>query len=288
MQRVHITLALLLLLGCAQAQENLQSLQEPLPENAVITTAPEPALASAAYKPIVWLQAPTIRPFITDDARVVGGRLAQVESWFRFDREAGQQWALAAYGPHHKLELTIGGVAGYENAGNGKLAFSYALPLLQGKYLLREYAPGKGPGAAVVLGSFLPGGTGAFRPPGFGTFGFAIFTQCLGPHENVLIHANVGANFLHIDGANEWVQTWGLGTQVKTYKGFHLVGELFSGDPYLPGTGLSWQMGFRHIVSDRFQFDMTVGQGIGGAKPLPFWFSGGIRMVSERFLKRRR
>ncbi|MFN4285825.1 MAG: hypothetical protein ACK4E8_07655 [Lacibacter sp.] len=240
-----------------------------------------------SYKPVLYYE-PAIRPFITDDARVVGGRLAQLESWFRFDREGGQQWALFAYGPNEKLELTLGGVAGYENKGNRKLGFSYALPLVQGKYLFREYAPGKGPGAALVLGSFLPGGTGAFRPPGFGTFAFAIFTQCFGRHENVLIHANLGANYLHIDGANELVHTWGLGSQVKTYKGFHLVGELFSGDPYVPGAGLSWQLGFRHILTDLFQFDMTIGQGIGGTHPLPFWFSGGVRIVTERFLKLQR
>lgn len=270
------------------AQEKLQQQPEAIPASAAAETPhvadPQPVVS---YKPITFHE-PAIRPFITDDARVVGKRLAQLESWFRFDRESGQQWLLAAYGPHEKLELTVGGVAGYENKGNGDLGFSYALPLIQGKYLFRQYEHGKGPGAALVLGTFLPGGTGAFRPPGYGTFAFAIFTQCFGAQENVLIHANVGANYLHIDGANELVPTWGFGTQVKTYKGFHLVGELFSGDPYVPGTGLSWQMGFRHIVTDLFQFDMTLGQGIGGANPLPFWFSGGVRIVTERFLKPRR
>lgn len=38
-----------------------------------------------------------VRPFITDDARVVGNRLAQLESWYRQDKETLQQWFLAAY-----------------------------------------------------------------------------------------------------------------------------------------------------------------------------------------------
>ncbi|MFN3385220.1 MAG: hypothetical protein ACK42Y_01370 [Candidatus Thermochlorobacter sp.] len=38
-----------------------------------------------------------VRPFITDDARVVGDRLAQLESWYRQDKESLQQWFLAAY-----------------------------------------------------------------------------------------------------------------------------------------------------------------------------------------------
>jgi hypothetical protein len=32
-----------------------------------------------------------VRPFITDDARVVGNRLAQLESWYRQDKETIQQ-----------------------------------------------------------------------------------------------------------------------------------------------------------------------------------------------------
>jgi hypothetical protein len=40
-----------------------------------------------------------VRPFITDDARVVGWRLAQWESWARFDKHEGQWWHMAAYGP---------------------------------------------------------------------------------------------------------------------------------------------------------------------------------------------
>jgi hypothetical protein len=31
-----------------------------------------------------------VRPFITDDARVVGDHLAQLETWLRLDKEAGQ------------------------------------------------------------------------------------------------------------------------------------------------------------------------------------------------------
>jgi hypothetical protein len=43
------------------------------------------ALSSAAQR---------VRPFITDDARVVGNRLAQLESWYRQDKETIQQWFL--------------------------------------------------------------------------------------------------------------------------------------------------------------------------------------------------
>jgi hypothetical protein len=231
---------------------------------------------------------PTVRPFITDDARVVGNRLAQAEAWFRLDRESGQQWLLGAYGPNNRLELTAGGVFGYFRPEGESSTFSYALPLLQAKYLIREYGPGRGPGYGFVLGTFLPVGTGEFKPPGYGTFGFLTISQCFGEREDVLIHANLGYNFLHVDRSNEWQGTWGLGTQVRALGGFHLVGEIFSGDPYVPGSGLSYQVGFRHFFSDLVQVDMTLGKGIAGQNPLPLWGSAGVRIVTERFLKRRR
>lgn len=45
-----------------------------------------------------------VRPFITDDARVVGLRYAQAEAW--------QQWDMLAYGPTKWLELSVGGGVG--------------------------------------------------------------------------------------------------------------------------------------------------------------------------------
>jgi hypothetical protein len=99
-----------------------------------------------------------VRPFITDDARVVGGRLAQLESWCRIDEASGQKWFMLAYGPSDHLELAAGGVLGYEVPEEGRYSFSYALPLLQAKYLFREYAPNRPPGVGVVVGTFLPRG----------------------------------------------------------------------------------------------------------------------------------
>jgi hypothetical protein len=181
-----------------------------------------------------------VRPFITDDSRVVGDRLAQLESWVRFDKEAGQHWILGAYGPNKKLELTLGGVYGYQVENESKKTMSYALPLLQAKFLFKEYQPNKAPGVGMVVGTFLPVGQGTFKPAGYGTFGFLTISQCLGEGEKFLFHGNFGGNYLHVDGSNNLISTWGLGTQIKAYKGIHLVAEVFSGDPYIPGTGTSW------------------------------------------------
>jgi hypothetical protein len=241
---------------------------------------------STDYLP-VQKKKPEVRPFITDDARVVGDRLAQIESWVRFDKESGQHWILGAYGPTENLELTIGGVYGYQAEKGRGANFAFALPLLQAKYLVKPYHPGKGPGVAMVAGTFLPAGKGEFKPAGYGTFGFLIVTQCFGEGEKLLLHANAGANYLHINGANNTIATWGFGTQVNVYKGMNLVGEFFSGDPYIPGTGTAYQVGYRYFFSDLLQIDMTVGKGIAGETVMPFWFSAGVRVVTEKFKKAR-
>lgn len=229
---------------------------------------------------------PEVRPFITDDARVVGKRLAQLESWFRRDNESAQQWVMMAYGPSDKLELSIGGVFGTEKDENNRSSFSYALPLLQAKYLFRPYAPSRGPGFGLVAGTFLPAGRGSFKPAGYGSFAFSTISQCFGMEENLLLHLNTGLNYLHINGANDVMAIWGFGTQIKTIGGFHLVGEVFSGDPYVPGAGTAYQTGFRHFFSNLFQVDMTIGKGIAGENPLPFWFSAGVRLVFTKFATR--
>jgi hypothetical protein len=228
-----------------------------------------------------------VRPFITDDARVVGERLAQLETWLRLDKEAGQHWILGAYGPNSHVEITAGGVYGYQKHHGGGTDFSYALPLIQAKILFKEYKPNKSPGLGMVIGTFLPAGHGPFKPAGYGTFGYLMVSQSFGEGDKVLVHGNVGGNYLHIADEHKFIKTWGFGTQIKAYKGMHLVGELFSGDPYIPGTGTAFQAGYRYFFSDLLQVDTTVGKGIAGATIMPFWFSAGLRVVTKRFLKKR-
>lgn len=227
-----------------------------------------------------------VRPFITDDARVVGRRLGQYESWLRFDKYDWQHWNMIAYGPTKRWELAAGFVHGVESPGSEKTAYSYAVPLLQAKYLLHEYKPNKAPGAAIVAGSFLPGGQGSFKAPGYGAFAFLALTQCFGEKEDVLLHGNAGWSHTQYTGFNYSVFTWGFGAQVRTVGGLHVLGEIFSGDPYVPGSGISCQAGFRHFISDFIQLDLTVGKGISGEATLPVWYSVGVRLVTDWFDKR--
>ena len=231
-----------------------------------------------------------VRPFITDDARVVGERLAQLETWARVDHAALQQWAIVAYGPTKWLELSLGGVFGADREPDGN-RLAYALPLLAAKVLLREYKAGAGPGFGVAAGTFLPYGKGTFKAVGYGTFGYVTVSQCFGEGERLLLHLNGGGNYLRVGNPeagtdpHQLVATWGFGGQLRTVGGLHVVGELFSGDPYVPGTGTAYQTGFRYFVSPLVQVDATVGQGLAGRVQLPFWASAGVRIVTTRFQK---
>src|SRR5687768_16183995 len=78
-----------------------------------------------------------IRPFVTDDARVVGDRLGQVESWFVLNRQETAHNTLFAMGPTNWLEIT----SGFTHGGRYRRAASkYGITggILQVKALVRE------------------------------------------------------------------------------------------------------------------------------------------------------
>jgi len=229
-----------------------------------------------------------VRPFITDDAAVTGHRLVQLETWALFEKVYGQHWAMLAYGFHNRLEVAVGALWGYERPQPEQSKLSFAMPLLEAKYLFREYQSGKPPGVALAAGTFLPGGKGGFVAPGYGAYSLLAVTQCFGKNEDVLIHGNIGVNYLYADRENQFLPIWGLGAQIRACKGLHLVGEIIAGDPYVPGTGTAYHAGFRYFVSDLVQLDASIGQGIAGEIKVPFWAGFGARIVMTGFEKKKK
>ena len=226
-------------------------------------------------------EAQAIRPFITDDARVVGGKVMQLETWWRRDKGSFQHWALFAVGPNDHVELTLGGVYGVSQVEQ-KPIWAFSTPVAQGKFLLKEAEPNRWPGLALAGGILPPFGTGGFEAPGWSGFAYAAVTESLFENERLLIHGNLGAFVLAAKGYAPVTATWGVGTQLRTVAGFHLVGELFSGDPYVSNSGGATQLGFRYIFNDHIQLDATVGTGIFGVEKLPVWATSGVRIVSHK------
>jgi hypothetical protein len=233
---------------------------------AIVATAPD---ASA------------IRPFITDDARVVGGAHVQLETWWRRDRESFHHWAVGAFGPNDHVEISLGAVHGLAGGLEGAPG-RYAIggPVLQGKFLLSEAKETSWPGLAFVAGVLPPFGRGGFEPPGWSGFGYVAATESIDA-ERLLVHANVGFSAIDAPPLRPLQFTWGVGMQVRTVEEFHLIGELFSGDPYAAGVSGAAQWGFRYIFNDHLQLDGTLGSGVFGERKLPLWASSGVRLVTH-------
>jgi hypothetical protein len=152
-----------------------------------------------------------VRPFITDDARVVGWHSAQLETSVRWDRNRAQNLNLIAFCPTERLEGTVGWTDGYLLEGEDSWKFSVAGPLLQLKYLFTPGKPNRYPGFALVGGAVAPYGINNFGNPSWGEYVYAAFTESLFDREYVLVHGNLGAQFLQSDGNQKTIATWGLG-----------------------------------------------------------------------------
>jgi hypothetical protein len=242
------------------------------------------AVGASATLALLLLTVPAraIRPFITDDAHTVGKGHVQLETYWRRDRSSLQHWVLPAIGPNEWLELTLGGVHGvalkqYPNDPK----YAIAGPLLQGKFLLRDAVPNKPPGVGIVVGGVSPVGTDAFRPPGWSGFSYLAVTQSFIKEDDLLFHGNVGISAVDAPGLPPARMTWGVGFQAEAVFDFHLIGEVFSGDPYVVTSGGAYQTGFRIIFNDHLQLDGTVGGGMWGETKMPVWFSSGLRIVSH-------
>ncbi len=221
-----------------------------------------------------------IRPFITDDARVVGKHTLQLETWVQVDRAVPQHWVLPAFGPTDWMELTIGAVHGVADQGMAS-AYSIAGPVLQTKVLVLPAKENGPPGLAFVAGALTPGGVGALRPVDVTPFVYMAATEALLPGEQVLIHANLGVTRNTLLAGWHPSLTAGLGTQIRAFGGLHGVAEVFWNDAYAGNTGAASQAGARYILGDHVQIDATMGSGFGRDTARPTWFSAGLRLVGS-------
>lgn len=232
----------------------------------LVLCAPCPALA--------------VRPFVTDDAAVVGEKLVLLETSLRWDKTRLQNLNLLAYGPNDKLELTAGFIDGFlSDAEDATGKFSIAGPLAQAKYLFKAPTQNGLPGLAAVVGFNTPYDTNNFGNASWGEFAYLATTASLGEHDRVLIHANVGIAYGKPEDTWKSIYTWGVGNQIRLIGGLHLVTEIFSGDPYSQEAGGAFQGGFRYFISEKVQVDATVGSGLWGSPAIDTWAGCGLRMI---------
>lgn len=226
-----------------------------------------------------------IRPFVTDDARVVGGKLAQLETWVLLDGSGFEHSALGAIGPTDWLELTLGVIHGAPYARPAR-DHQLTAPLLQAKVLFLPAHDDSWPGVALTAGVIPAAGDPTFLDPGRVLFGYLALTESL-RQEWLLLHANLGVTrgpAVPGGARTHSVVTAGFGFQLRVLGGFHAVAELYRGDPYAPEqTAPATQIGFRHIFTDQVQIDGTLGTTLtsaGHTGAVERWGTLGLRLVT--------
>jgi len=221
-----------------------------------------------------------VRPFITDDATLIGLRRAELASWTFISGKTMEFWHNYTMNLTNRFEIQVSGFWGFHRLENDDYRkLSYTAPLIQGKFLFRDYVPNGLPGVTIAAGSDLPFGKGAFVSGGYGAFSFLSITQCIGNDEEALFHANIGGTYLRQEAKNHTGLTWGVGMQIKAYKGLHGVAEIVSGDPYMHGAGSAYQLGIRYFFNDALQVDLAFGKGLGGENRMSSWMTCGIRYI---------
>ena len=233
---------------------------------------------------MLWIPQPAlaVRPFVTDDAAVVGEELFLLETSLRWDKGRIQNLNLLAYGPDEKLELTVGFIDGFlSDAEDATGKFSIAGPLAQAKYLFKAPTPNGLPGLAAVVGFNTPYGTNNFGNASWVEFAYLAATESLGENDRVMIHANIGVSYGKPEDTWKTIYPWGVGTQIRLIGGLNAVAEIFSGDPYSQQSGGAYQVGFRHFISQRIQVDATVGSGLWGDNKPETWLGCGLRVIFD-------
>lgn len=222
-------------------------------------------------------EASAIRPFVTDDARVVGERIAQVETWTVFDRHKATHNALFALGPTDWLEITSGFTQSYKFGEN--LSYGISGGLFQLKALLRDTKPNQGPGVSFSVGVIPALSSGSITLDGVTKFGYVILSQSFF-NDDLLFHVNFGTSSRK-DMQQTRTLTTGFGFQARIVGGLHAVAEIYRGDPYDPTIKIrASQVGFRHIFNDTVQIDGTIGSTLD--RPSEPWLTLGIRLVSPK------
>jgi len=236
--------------------------------------------------------AQAVRPFVTDDARIVDEGQITSEVWLETASDGGP-WedslhALVGTSVNQWLELTAVSTFGLETGfGN-----DVSNPVFQAKTLLLP-AVSDGPvGIAVSLGYIPELGQGPSHIAGDGAYALALITKRLND-DHLLLHTNLGLTGTRTATAGERLRPFaGVGAEFAlwTYE-WRGVAEVFTGDPFDPlRSDVSSQFGLRWLHSDLFNFDLIAGWQPQVDEKLErtgrdeFWVQLGVRITFDAFV----
>ncbi len=235
-----------------------------------------------------------VRPFVTDDARIIDYGQLEVEHWLEFGRRPGD--TMYAYnfmgGASFTdwFELIVGTGVGVDTEDGRRL--SIINPVIQPKILFLKAEEDGRPGLAAATGVLLPYGKGSLNDRGWGGYGLLLATTRLFD-DWLLLHLNLGATYTDDLGFGaDWRPYWGFGFDLGLLReDFRLIGEVYSGDPLdLEKPRWSTQAGFRWLKSDYVNWDLTFGmqphledhRRAGGHE---YWAQIGLRLLFDVFTR---
>lgn len=236
-----------------------------------------------------------VRPFVTDDARIIDYGQFEVEHWLEYGRGGPERLYaynfMGGYSPTDWLEIIAGTGFAYSNEDGHKP--SIINPVIQPKILFLKAEEDGSPGLALATGMLLPYGKGSQWERGWG--GYALFLGSTRLFDDWLqLHVNLGGTYADDKGRTaDWRPYWGFGFDAGVlHKDFRFIGEAYAGDPLnLAKPKWAAQSGFRWLKSDYVNWDLTFGaqpvlnDRLGSTGKQEFWVQIGLRLLFDVFTR---
>lgn len=231
-----------------------------------------------------------VRPFVTDDARIVSKGQVEMELWPELnvvgDEHTYAFQGMFGYSFTEWFELIIGSGAGWDRRPS---EWTFANPVIAPKFLLLAAEENSWvPGIALALGVGPNAGRGSLYDDAISRYAFLIATWR--PFDDWLnIHVNLGERAARINQVNRSQEYWGLGFDIGVIKKeYRVIAEVYSGDPFEAlAPEIAYQWGGRWLKSEYVNFDITMGTqkepvafGRGGSER-EYWIQFGIRLLFD-------
>ncbi len=252
------------------------------------------SILTTAVLSMLATESEAVRPFVTDDARIVDEGQIEAETWLETGHVGGDWSPFPAYNVmigtsvNQWLELIAGAGVGRDSDDE----LTYANPSFMAKILFNKaQIDSIMPGFAFGAGATFDTGRGDMHDVGSNYYMTGMSTWRFND-DKLMLHTNYGARMDRERGGPQRITPyWGIGFDLEA---FHpearLIGEVFAGDPLvLNEPKYASQFGVRWLPNDYLNLDVTFGlqpeldDGRNETGRLEFTGQIGIRMLFDVF-----
>lgn len=240
---------------------------------------------SAFYYVFLASSVSALRPFVTDDARIIEVGQLEFETWAD-TAIADSHWTpvlslngTASTSFTDYLQVLLGTGLGIES--NGETSISNPVSII--KVLIKESKP-KTFGLATSFSTTYNAGFGKQYDNGT-AYTISGISTYRSKNDFLNLHLNLGAKIDQNENQGTTAKPyWGVGLDFKTpKKNLRYIIEAYAGDPFqVSAPNYAFQTGFRLIKSDKQSFDLITGIQPEGDS-VETWVQIGYRMVFNTF-----